>query len=225
MKKIAILSLALIAICHSLSAQTPRISVKVPRLYPEGIAFDELNKIFFISSVKTGTIGTLNQNGDYKEFYKNKDLIASFGMKVDVKNNRLIVCLSDPNPNYSMYSSPQTLKKMGRIIALDLKTQKKIMDVDLAKLYPGNHFINDLTLDPSGNIYATDSFSPVIYRIDSKGGASVFAQHEWFSSVDIGLNGIAYHPSGFLIAVNNSNGSILKIDLADPKKNQPSQNR
>ncbi len=92
------------------------------------------------------------------------------------------------------------------------------MDVDLAKLAPGNHFANDLTLDNEGNIYVTDSFSPVIYKINATGQATVFAKSELFKSEDVGLNGIIYHPQGFLLAAHNTNGSLLKIDVRDPQK-------
>lgn len=200
------------------NAQTPRITFQVPLLYPEGVAFDAGTKNFYVSSVKTGTIGTVDQAGNYKEFYKDNDLVSSFGMKIDRKTNRLLICLSDPNPRYSYFSTPKTLKKMGRVIAVNLKTGKRVMDVDLAKLYEGNHFINDLAMDGSGNLYLTDSFSPVIYKVDAAGKGSVFAESEMFKSIDIGLNGIAFNAEGYLVVVNNSNGSILKVDLADPKR-------
>lgn len=217
MKKILLGLLFAVSFATITKAQTPRITFKVPLLYPEGVAFNDVNKFYYVSSVKTGTIGTVDQQGNYKEFYANKDLISSFGMKVDVKSNRLYICLSDPNPNYSVYSTPKTFKKMARIIAVDLKSAKRVMDVDLEKEYQGKHFLNDLTFDLAGNIYLTDSFSPVIYKVNREGKASVFAENELFKSIDIGLNGIAFHPAGYLITVNNSNGSILKVDLANPK--------
>ncbi|RDC57970.1 gluconolaconase [Pedobacter chinensis] len=217
MKKL-IYTIAAMAIAFSLKAQTPRITFKVPLLYPEGIAYDNQTRNFFVSSVKTGTIGKVDQSGNYTEFYQDKDLISSFGMKVDANGSKLFVCLSDPNANYSIYSTPKTFKKMARVIAIDLKKGKKVMDVDLSKVYKGDHFINDLTMDVVGNLFLTDSFSPVIYKVDASGKASVFAENEMFGSEDIGLNGIAFNPAGYLIAVNNSNGSILKIDVKDPKK-------
>jgi sugar lactone lactonase YvrE len=218
MKKIIINLLLFTCFSTAVLAQTQRITFKVPKLYPEGLAFDAATKSFYVSSVKTVTIGKVDQNGNYSQFYADKDLISSFGMKVDAKNNRLLICLSDPNENYSIYSSPATFKKMARVIAIDLKTAKRVMDVDLSGLYQGEHFINDLVMDKEGNLYLTDSFSPVVYKVDQNGKPSIFAQNELFRSLDIGLNGIAYDPSGNLFVVNNSNGSIIRISLADPKK-------
>ncbi|MDQ7948402.1 MAG: gluconolaconase [Pedobacter sp.] len=218
MKNIINLSIFLIfsASAPSVFAQTPRINFTAPLLYPEGIAYHPKNQLIYVSSVKYGMIGTIDQQGNYKEFYTDKNLISSFGMKVDEKANVLWVCLADPNANYSIYSSPATLKKMARVISVDLTTGKKKMDIDLSKLYAGKHFINDLTIDDMGNLYLTDSFSPVIYKVDAKGKSSVFAENKLFKSEDIGLNGIAYQ-SGMLITVNNGTGAILRVDINNPK--------
>lgn len=197
-------------------AQTPRISFKVPNLYPEGASFNAQKNVFYVSSVKTGTIGTVDQSGNYKVFYQDKSLKSSYGMKVDVKNNRLWVCISDAN--YSDYSDPSTFKKMARVIGLDLNSGKKVQDIDLSNLFPGKHFANDLAFDPQGNIYVTDSFSPVIYKIDAKGKAIVFAESELFKGEDVGLNGIAFHPQGFLLVADARAGALYKVDVRDPKK-------
>lgn len=199
-------------------AQADRIIFTAPKVYPEGVAYSGKTNSFFVSSVKTGTIGTVDQKGIYTEFYKDTSLKSSFGMKVDEKNNLLWVCISDPN--YSAYSDSTTFKKMARIISLDLTTKKKVSDIDLAKLKPGKHFANDLIGDGKGNLYATDSFSPVIYKIDKAGKASVFVSSELFTSVSVGLNGIVYHPSGYLLVAHNTNGAILKCPLEIPNNYQ-----
>ena len=105
---------------------------------------------------------------------------------------------------------------MIRLIAIDINTGKKVKDIDLSGLYAGKHFANDITLDDQGNKYITDSFSPVIYKIDNQDKAAVFAQHDLFKSLDIGLNGICWYPQGFLLVVNNSNGIILKVTTTSP---------
>lgn len=197
-------------------AQTPRISFKVPMLYPEGTAFSAQKNLFYVSSVKTGTIGTVDQSGNYKVFYQDQSLKSSYGMKVDAKNNRLLVCISDAN--CSDYSDPSTFKKMARVVSLDLNSGKKVQDIDLSNLFSGQHFANDLAFDTQGNVYVTDSFSPVIYKIDAKGKAGIFAESEMFKGEDVGLNGIAFHPQGFLLVADTRAGALYKIDVGDPKK-------
>jgi sugar lactone lactonase YvrE len=219
MKRIYLIATLFFAmLCCSAFAQdqNKKITFAAPQLYPEGIAFDNQRGLAYVSSVKTGTIGSVDVNGKYTALYVDKDLKSSFGMKVDEKKKWLWVCVGDPS--YSIYQEESTFKKMGRVIAIDLSTGKKVSDIDLSKLYNGDHFINDLTFDDKGNVYITDSFSPVIYKIDKSGNPAVWAQDDEFKSSAIGLNGIAFHPSGFILAVNNSNGTILKIDIKDPKK-------
>jgi sugar lactone lactonase YvrE len=214
------IKLFLLAFCVIISlttsAQSKRITFVAPKVYPEGIAISTKTNKVYVSSVKTGTIGSVDENGKYTEVYKDEGLKSTFGMKVDEKANVLWVCVGDPN--YSKYKSADTFKKMARVIKIDLGTRKKTGDTDLSSLHPGNHFLNDLAFDDKGNVYITDSFSPVIYKIDAAGKSSVFSTSDLFKSIDVGLNGIVWHPSGVLLVAHNTNGSVLKVDMKDPSK-------
>jgi len=196
-------------------AQSSQIKFATPGLYPEGVTFDPKFKLFYVSSVRTSAIGSVDLKGNYKPFFEDKNFKSTYGLKIDPAKNLLWACVSDAN--YSAFSDSSTHKKLGKIIAIDLSSGKKTQEIDLAGLFPGKHFINDIAFDTQGNIYATDSFSPVVYKIDKNGKANVFAKSEWFKSVDIGLNGIAFHKDGFLIVNNNSRGALYKIDLKNPE--------
>ncbi len=214
MKGILFITGVCLAFCSM--AQTERIVFQAPLLYPEGVTYHPEKDVFFISSVKTGTIGSVDEQGVYKEVYKDAGLKSSFGMKLDATGNRLLVCISDPN--YSKYSTTATFKKMARLISVDLASGKKMLDVDLAKLMPGKNFANDLTMDDKGTIYITDSYAGVIYKVDAAGKAAVFAKSSLFKSEDVGLNGILFHPQGYLLAAHTTNGTLLKIDVKNPAK-------
>lgn len=216
MKNINYLFLLLFAlILNSKSyAQSPQIKFGMPGIYPEGVTFNIKSNLFYVSSVTTGTIGTVDMKGVYKPLYQDSTLKSTYGLKIDPNQNLLWACVSDAN--YSRFSDPSTRKKMGKLIAIDLKSGKKVKEIDLASQFEGKHFINDIAFDLQGNIYATDSFSPVVYKIDKDGKPSVFAKSENFASVDIGLNGIAFNPAGYLIVNNNSQGALYKIDLKNP---------
>ena len=205
------------------NAQTERIVFKLPEFYPEGIAYNNRTATFYVGSVKTGTIAAIDKLGKATTFYEDRSLKSSFGMKIDSARSILWVCTGDPN--YSIYADSATYKKMIRIVGIDLGTGKKVKDYDLSGLKAGEHFANDLTIDNKGNLYITDSYSPVIYRIDKEGRATVWAESELFKSLDIGLNGIVWHPSGFLLAVNNNKGSIIKISTESPATVQPVKTR
>jgi sugar lactone lactonase YvrE len=204
----------LLLLSGTLQAQTKRITFSSPMLYPEGTAYDSVAQRFFVSSAKKATIGAVDTAGNYIVFYDEPALKSSFGMKVDHKRNFLWVCVGDPN--YSINTDSSTYRKMIKLVALDLSTGNKTKEIDLSNLYEGKHFANDLTIDDAGNIYITDSYSPVIYKVDTDYKATLFAQSNYFQSIDIGLNGIAWHPDGYLIVVNNAQGALYKVDTKSP---------
>ncbi|MEJ1239856.1 gluconolaconase [Chryseolinea sp. T2] len=220
-KTIALLYSITMLSCFIISegnAQIKRISFVAPKVYPEGIAIDAKANVAYVSSVRTGSIGVVDAQGKYSEFYSDPGLKSSFGMKVDEKRNLLWVCVGDPN--YSRFKSPDTFKKMARIVAFDLSSRKKVKDIDLSGLHEGNHFLNDLAFDNAGNVYITDSFSPVIYKIDTRDKPSVWAMNDLFKSKEVGLNGIAVHPAGVLLVAHNTDGAILRVDMKDPTRVQ-----
>lgn len=71
------------------------------------------------------------------------------------------------------------------LVGIDLKTNKAVAVINLSELYRGKHFANDITIDDKGNKYITDSYTPVIYKVNTGNHASVYAQSELFKSDDI----------------------------------------
>ncbi|MET0464823.1 MAG: hypothetical protein ABW007_16795, partial [Chitinophagaceae bacterium] len=211
--KIMILLVFSFSLFNDTYSQTKRIEFTADETYPEGVTFDAKRNVFYVSSARKATIGKVDSAGQYTEILADSSLKSSYGMKVH--GDKLWVCTGDAN--YSKYSDSSTYKKMIRLIGIDLLTGQKSDDIDLSALYAGAHFANDLTFDDKGNIYITDSYSPVIYKVQA-GKAAVFAQSTWFSSAGVGLNGIVWHPAGFLLVTNNGNGNLLKVDISDPAR-------
>jgi sugar lactone lactonase YvrE len=211
MKNLTLFLIGFIHMAHSFG-QAEKIEFIAPSAYPEGIVYDPMHQVFYVSSVRFGTIGKIDMQGKYTVVYSDSSLKSTFGIKLYDK--KLWVCVSDPH--FSKYRDSSTYKKMIRLVSIDPSTGKKVDDIDLSKLYNGPHFGNDVAIDNKGNKYITDSYSPVIYKVDNTNKASVFTTSPLFGAVGTGLNGIAIHPDGFLIVVNNAKGSILKIDLANP---------
>lgn len=214
MKKYFVVVVCMLCCVSSILAQTERINFTAPWQYPEGVVYHKSANAFYVSGTKTGTIGKVGMDGKFDSIYIDKTFKSTYGLKVDEKKNLLWACVADPA--FSNYSDSTTYRKMIRLVAIDLKTNQKVKDINLGDLYSGKHFANDLVLDEKGNLYITDSYSPVIYKVDASDKASLLVEHPLFRGGDVGLNGIAYKP-GFLIVVNNSNGAILKVSLADPK--------
>jgi sugar lactone lactonase YvrE len=214
--KSKILCMVLLFFMVRAGGQTARLEFEAEAMYPEGVVYDAASGNYFVSSVRTATIGKVDKAGKYSVLYGDSTLKSSFGMKIDPVKKRLWFCAGDPS--YSQYRDSATWKKMIRLVGIDLQSGRKVADIDLSSLYSGRHFANDLAFDDKGNIYITDSYSPVIYKVDSAGKASVFAQSSWFAAVGTGLNGIVYHPSGYLLVAHNANGQLLKVDVREPQR-------
>ena len=195
---------------------TKRIEFEAPESYPEGVVFDTKANVFYVSSARLGTLGKVTKEGKYTELYADKSLKSTYGLKVHPDGKRVFVCAGDAN--YSKFSTPETKKKMARLISVDVKSGKKLADIDLSQLIPGEHFPNDLIFDASGNAYITDSYADAVYKVDASGKASVFSKNELLKSAGVGPNGIVFHSKGFLIVANNGSGALIKIDLSNPEK-------
>ncbi len=215
MKPLATLFAGMILTIGCISIEpTTRIEFSAPDSYPEGIAYDSIQHTYYVSSARTGTIGKVSPQGAYQPLHVDSTLKSTYGMKIHPDGKRLFVCVSDAN--YSRYTSPDTRKKMARLISIDLATGKRLSDIDLSDLIPGEHFANDLTFDNDGNAYITDSYAHAVYRVSPDGRASVFSKSPLFVTEGIGLNGIVFHPDGYLIADNSNTGQLYKIDIKDP---------
>ncbi|MFV2058953.1 MAG: hypothetical protein ACC707_21040 [Thiohalomonadales bacterium] len=194
-----------------------KILIKNESLYPEGISYDVHNKLFYVSSVARGEIWRVNQAGESELFIKNDLFPSTIGLQVDAKRNRLIVGIADPGVGGN--STAKTVGKLAGVAIYDLTSKEKLAYYNLAPLGShSRHFANDIAIDEKGNIYVTDSFSPVIYKIDEYGRAGIFVSYPKWDVAEgkFGLNGIVYHPDGMLIVSHYDSGKLYKIDVKNP---------
>jgi sugar lactone lactonase YvrE len=177
-------------------------------MVPESIEWDAANSQFLVSSVTFGSIFSVQDTGVTMPFIVSKNLTNSVGIHLDTATNRLLVAVGNIQANRN-----EDLPGFARLGIYDMETREELHFVDLGSLYPnGRHFANDVTVDANGNAYITDTLSPVIYKVDMDGNATVFAEDPTFS----GLNGIVYHPDGYLLVGTNANGGLYKVMLDDP---------
>ncbi|GAB3635715.1 SMP-30/gluconolactonase/LRE family protein [Hymenobacter arcticus] len=220
-------------------------------LYPEGTQYDDQQGRFLVSSETAGRIGQVRDNGRndrgkdgkdttyatgaYSVFTNDDLLISSIGLKLDVPRGRLLVAVSDPGYNPDR-TSATTLNKLARLVVFDRSNGTRISSVELsaqAMSYP-SHFANDIAIDNQGSAYVTDSFAPVIYKVtfDSKGvgAGTIFSTATDTATVaaltapagKFGLNGIVYHPNGYLLVANSAKGTLLKVTVPTlPTPSQP----
>jgi len=188
------------------------ILVERPGLTPEGIEWDAEAEHFLLGSLAEGTIYAVQDDGTSTPFIQDPDLISSVGIEVDAQHGRLLVA----NADHAAFANRRTPRPIALGI-YDLETGERLHMVDLTELGgEGQHFANDVAVDGAGNAYVTDSFAPVIYQVDLDGVASVLVQDDRLGHPFLGLNGIAYHPDGFLLVALTGAGQLLKVPLDDP---------
>ncbi len=190
--------------------------VAEPGLYPEGIAYDERRRRFLLGSFRRGGVYEVAPDGTTKPLVSDPRLHSVLGITVDAARNRLLATNSDLGAAERPY--PAGPAKLAALGIYDLTTGTPLGLVDLGGLTAGpRHLANDVAVDARGNAYVTDSFSPVIYKVDVEGRASVFLEHESLRGEGVGLNGIVVHPSGFLLVAKKDDGVLFKVPLDAPR--------
>ncbi len=197
------------------------LNVDSPALYPEGVTYDSKRDLFLITSLRKGIVSRVNHKGKATPFFKNPKIISAVGIKYDTQRDRVVVCGSDPGVGER--TSPATLKKTMGVAIFRASDGKLIKFLELNSLNAGPNFSNDLTFDDAGNIYVTDSFSPIVFKIDMNYRASIFLKNKRFEGNGFNLNGIVYHKDGYLIVAKSNEGALFKIPLSNPEEYQQIQ--
>ncbi len=193
------------------------ISINKTNLFPEGVESVPNTENFLITSLTEGTIYQVNQQGKLTPFAEDERLVSTIGIEIDRKQNRVLVANSDPGAGEN--SNPETQDQLAGLGIFDLTTGETIDYVNLGTLRPGEpHFANDIAVDDFGNTYVTDSFSPIIYKVDTEGNPSVFLEDEQFAGEGFNLNGIVAHPDDFLLVADSNDGLIYKVPLDNPEQ-------
>lgn len=186
-------------------------------LYPEGIDYDSKNEKFLFSSLYKGAIYAMNTKGEVSTFATSTKLVLPTGIYTDEVRNRLIVANADLG--ISQKSTAGSAGSVATVSIFNLTSGELIKEIDLKNFTPNTGSCpNDIAVDTNGNIYITDSFSPIIYKLDKNYAASVFATNILFQPKpnEFGLNGIVFHPDGYLLVVKTDTSTLLKISLSNP---------
>lgn len=199
--------------CNGNSLTPDLVKFNSSTLYPEGVDWDSTNKRFLVTSIRKGEIGSVKDDGSYWVFAKDSRMVSSVGIRIDEIRDRVLVCNSDPGAGEK--SSPATTGKLAGLAVFQLSTGNLMKYIDLARGIDGAHFCNDLTIDSDGTAYITDSFSPIIYKVDINYNSSVLINDKTFSGKSFNLNGIVVKDN-YLLVVKMNSGQLFKVPLDNP---------
>ncbi|MCO6511030.1 MAG: hypothetical protein J5I65_09570 [Aridibacter famidurans] len=165
-------------------------------LLPENVAYDPVDKAFYVGSTRKGKIVRF-KDGVASDFASREahGLWQVIGMKVDPARRVLWVC-SSMGENLEGYSKSDT--NPAGIFKFDLGTGELIRKYVLDR--PGEvHFFNDLVVNASGDVFITHMFDDAaIYTISTeRDELEVFLKPERFAAP----NGIAISDDGSLLFI------------------------
>jgi sugar lactone lactonase YvrE len=180
-------------------------------LYPEGIAADNKSGDFYVSSVADGSIYRGNVSSSDAELFLPGGLpggedgrTSATGLKLD-DEGRLYIAGGDT----------------GKVFIYDTANKELVRSFDAQ----GAGFLNDLAINPkTGDVYITDSFQPVIWRVPAgevKDDPAEGKLDRWLPLTGtlityepgFNLNGIVATPNGrYLLTVQSNTGNLYRID-------------
>jgi sugar lactone lactonase YvrE len=171
----------------------------------ESITGGESPNTFYLGSIHKRKIITVDAKGKAVDFTKpGQDGLASvFGVKVDQKKKVLWAC-SSPMREMENYDSAVA----SAVFKYDLKNKKLLTKFSTAKKQ--EYVFGDLTLDPNGNVFVSDSKNNIIFAVNEKSGML----DEYFTSDEFwNLQGITFSDDGTVMFIADYIKGIFKLDM------------
>ena len=154
-------------------------------LFPEGLAVDVANRVFFMGSMHHNKIVRITESGEMVDYVKDGvyDLMPVGGVHVNPADHS-VWCATDPGD-----------KNRSEIVHFD--SRGKLLERYRAP-GEGPHDLNDLVLRGKGEIYVTDTDGNKVYRFDRKSHS--------FASLE--LSRAMFYPNGITLT---DDGNVLYV--------------
>ncbi|KAL4572180.1 hypothetical protein LXL04_018949 [Taraxacum kok-saghyz] len=191
--------------------------------FRESSKWDDVKRRFIVSFTDGGGLGVVHVPDDHnpnvvlKEIpvVKNTDAVGNgtCGVFIDRPRNRVVVAIADVFGN--TYSA---------VAAYDMDSWKRLFFTQLSSsAADGKSFADDVTVDTEGNAYVTDAKGTQIWKVGVDGEllsvirSPLFHAKEWYKDL-VTLNGIVYHPNGYLLVSHTITGSLFKVEIKNDNK-------
>ena len=174
----------------------------------EGLLVDGPTGAWYFGDVRNRCIWRRGADGAMQRFTSDADELDGV-FKLVLSPDRKVLWASTATVG-AMGGAPAPEGSRSALVALDAGTGRV-----LAR-YPvptdgRKHLLGDFIFAPDGSLFATDSFSPVIWRLPPGGTAL----ESWLESDEfINLQGLAFSPNGQTLYVSDYTNGLWRIDPA-----------
>lgn len=127
-------------------------------LIPEGIAYDPVDDVFYVSGIHRRKVIRVDRSGRATDFVKEEQdgMLGGLGMKIDHHKRHLWVISSTTNEMRGYVKGQES----SMLTAYDLRDGKLLRKID-----PAPARLNDLTILEDGTIFATDMGGHTVVRL------------------------------------------------------------
>lgn len=183
------------------------IPINQPGLFPENFEWDPYTSQFITGSLTAATLNYINMDGTVTVINTNPDFAVVSG--VHVYGNQLVACYG---VNPGTFSAIRAWN-----IEADPWTELWTVYLNNTGDPAINRFCNDLTTDPSGHVYATDSVANIIYKVTVTDGVPLptsWSDSPLYKGAGFQLDGIVYK-NNYLIIGKIGTSQLIKLPIMD----------
>ncbi|MBW8771220.1 MAG: hypothetical protein JF589_15810 [Gemmatimonadetes bacterium] len=178
-------------------------------LWPEGADRDPRTGDFYVASVRHRTVVRVMANGSEHELWPRGDrqLGAILGVRVDPRRPLVWATTSGIPQMEGWVPADSAIAALLRIDARTGRIERRWV----LPVAPRGHVLGDLALGPRGDVYLTDSYEPVLYRLRPDADTLERITHPLFRS----LQGMAPTDDDRFVYVADYSRGLLRVRLAD----------
>lgn len=177
--------------------------------WPEGVDFDPRTGNYYLASIRHRTLAELRPDGAVRELWpRNRPgMGALMGVRVDVKRGVLWATMSGAPQMEGYVAADSGLAALLRVRVSDGVIERR-WNIPPA---PQGHALGDLAVSAQGDVFMTDSYEPVLYRLRPGRDTLERIVSPLFRS----LQGMAPTPDGRTLYVADYSYGLLRVDLTD----------
>jgi DNA-binding beta-propeller fold protein YncE len=198
MKRLLILVFTLGVFTISAQTLTPKWKTEATLLVPESVLLDSKNNVLYVACID-GKPDDKDGNG----------YIAQVTMEGNIKNMKWATGMDAPK-GMGLHNSKLYVADIDRVAVIDVATGKISSTIPIE----GAKFLNDVTVDKSGNVYVSDTNTAKIHVIKDNKATVYYENQEALK----GVNGLLSIGND-LYVVSFADGANYKL-TADKKLNK-----